>query len=29
MISGLDWTTNDTFAAQTMCPYETVSLSPS
>jgi hypothetical protein len=25
MIKGLDWTTNDTFAAQTMCPYETVS----
>ncbi|KAH7358798.1 histidine acid phosphatase [Plectosphaerella cucumerina] len=24
MIKGLDWTTNDTFAAQTMCPYETV-----
>lgn len=24
MISGLDWTIEDTFAAQNMCPYETV-----
>jgi Histidine phosphatase superfamily (branch 2) len=25
MVEGLEWTVEDTFAAQTMCPYETVS----
>ena len=24
MIEGFDWTIEDTYAAQTMCPYETV-----
>jgi len=24
MITGFDWTVEDTYAAQTMCPYETV-----
>lgn len=24
MVKGFDWTINDTYAAQTMCPYETV-----
>lgn len=28
MIEGYDWTTEDTYAAQTMCPYETVSYWP-
>jgi hypothetical protein len=27
MLEGLDWTIDDTYAAQTMCPYETVRLS--
>lgn len=27
MISDFDWTLEDTYAAQTMCPYETVTLS--
>jgi hypothetical protein len=26
MIEGFDWTINDTFAAQVMCPYETVGI---
>lgn len=25
MIQGYDWTIEDTYAAQNMCPYETVS----
>lgn len=24
MVKGFDWNINDTYAAQTMCPYETV-----
>jgi hypothetical protein len=28
MIEGLDWTVEDTYAAQTMCPYETVCYPP-
>ena len=28
MIEGLDWTVEDTYAAQTMCPYETVCYTP-
>jgi len=24
MVEGLDWTVEDTYAAQTMCPYQTV-----
>ncbi len=27
MIHGIDWTVTDTYAAQTMCPYETVNYS--
>lgn len=28
LIKGFEWTTTDTFAAQTMCPYETVGTFP-
>lgn len=29
MIKGYDWTIDDTYAAQTLCPYEEVSISAS
>ena len=28
MVHGYNWTVDDTYAAQMMCPYETVSASP-